>query len=565
MTMTIPATHRLAALLPGARRPPRASLDRAGAADPQKRSRPPVGRAAIACLAPILALLIGCAQDILGPSPATPDGPDAALDASPPDLDASAPDVDPIDSGRDPADVDLGDEEDAVGLEDASMEDAVGSEDAGSEDAVGLEDAVDDVDPSEGDAALADVGPDPPDAAIEDVDPEPPPRCPPLPVACAAVEPSTAVEHHMEALDGCAFGLVRVDDPGEGRRIMDEIAPLSGGIKSLREVLDNLNRQGTPGITAQSADRLRNHPHLGFRWNDRDMATTDWYPQGITGGSDRQSDGRPLGRRLLLVSWYDHREVLPAKGVRLALVDLTDPQRPAYRLILLVTPARANGAATIGPVVVGDGSALHAGGIAWIGDLLYVADTSEGFRVFDMARIVEADVSGDDRIGVVDGRIYAYGYRYIVPQIARYRLAPGACPARFSFAGLDRDAAPARLVSGEYRSGDPLGRVISWPVDLDGGWLIEERGVVRAISAAVGAQTRMQGAVSVRGDTYISSSSQAGSFGRLYRTRPGIESSVSAWVYGAEDLYYERDTDRIWTAAEHPGARDTVSIIRLDP
>ena len=82
----------------------------------------------------------------------------------------------------------------------------------------------------------------------------------------------------------------------------------------------------------------------------------------------------------------------------------------------------------------------------------------------------------------------------------------------------------------------------------------------------MGAQTRMQGAQRWQNNYYISSSSQIeDKFGRLYRTRSGRESSISAWVYGAEDLYYERATGVIWTAAEHPGYRENVGIPLLVP
>jgi hypothetical protein len=74
------------------------------------------------------------------------------------------------------------------------------------------------------------------------------------------------------------------------------------------------------------------------------------------------------------------------------------------------------------------------------------------------------------------------------------------------------------------------------------------------------AQTRVQGALTWEGNYYISSSSQFNRFGRLYRTRPGMESSISAWIYGCEDLYYERNTGLIWTAGEFPDFRDVVGI-----
>ncbi|MDF1566256.1 MAG: hypothetical protein P1V51_24705 [Deltaproteobacteria bacterium] len=395
-----------------------------------------------------------------------------------------------------------------------------------------------------------------------------PPRCGDFPASCAGVEPTAITEHRMVALEACAFGLVRSGDPAAARAIFDEIAPLAGGYRPLSELLQNLNRAALSGVTADTADRLQNHPYLGFRWNAGDMATTDWYPQGITGGSDRQADGRPEGRRLILVSWYDHTGNTPAKGVRVSLVDLTDPADVTYRHLLLVEPRREGGAATFGPVVTGSGGALHAGGMVWIGDLLLVADTGNGFRVFDLSLTLQTTHTDDKtRIGVSAGRVDGHGYRYVVPQVARYVMPAEACDVRFSFAGLDRSASPPVIVSGEYHSGDVLGRLVSWPVDLATGWLQEEAdGVVRGQAAVVGAQTRMQGGLSWAGNYYLSCSSQTASgYGRLYRTRPGLTSSISAWPYGAEDLYYERDVNRIWTAAEHPDARDTVSILRLDP
>jgi hypothetical protein len=296
------------------------------------------------------------------------------------------------------------------------------------------------------------------------------------------------------------------------------------------------------------------------------MDTDAWYPQGMTGISDAVADAAPPNRRWMVVSWYDHRDARPTKGVRISLADFTDPDAVRYRHLLLVVPTRRDDQPSFEAVTTANGGPLHAGGIVWLGELLYVADTTQGFRVFDLGSVIEVSHFDDfDRIGIAGGRVDAHGYRYIVPQIARYRLAPDSCPVRFSFAGLDRSADPPRIVSGEYRRDDPGGRIVRWPVGADG-WLVETNGRITATDAVIGAQTRMQGGLTWRGDVYISSSSQAGRLGRLYRTRVGrAESSISAWVYGCEDLYFERHTDRIWTAAEHPGARDVVSIRRLAP
>lgn len=380
-----------------------------------------------------------------------------------------------------------------------------------------------------------------------------PPRCPTADCEAAAPE---VVEHRMVAVDGCSFALAR--DPAADRdAAIDALATRLGGARSVADVLGQLNRVATPGISADNAGRMRNHATVGFRWNAGDEATEAWYPQGITGASDARADGRVEGRRLLLVSWYHRTDARPTKGARVSLVDYSDPRTIRYRHLLLVTPSEDG--ATFTAAEYDSGGALHAGGIAWIGDHLYVADTAVGLRVYDLSRILEPSHTDDrDRIGVSGSRSDAHGYRYAVPQLARYRLAEGSCPVRFSFAGLDRGASV--LVTGEYRSADPGGRVVRWPVDLESGWLREERGRVHALDAAVGAQTRLQGALTFEGVHYLSASSQVGRWGRLYRTRPGRESVITAWPDGCEDLYVERAERLIWTTTEDPLLRDTLGI-----
>ena len=48
------------------------------------------------------------------------------------------------------------------------------------------------------------------------------------------------------------------------------------------------------------------------------------------------------GRQLVVVSWYYDLDKHPGgteeKGVRIAIVDTTDPAKPTYRLVLLVEP-----------------------------------------------------------------------------------------------------------------------------------------------------------------------------------------------------------------------------------
>ncbi len=414
---------------------------------------------------------------------------------------------------------------------------------------------------SDGDA-LADatsMDAEPMDAGVDGAEDAAPPRCPGV-SACRGVEGSPT-EQAMESVDGCAFVLEGPHDRAAAEARADALVTRAGGAVSIDSVVGHLNRAGRAGISADSAYRMRNHDFVGFRWNAGDEDVDYWYPQGMTGSSDAREDGRVSGRRTVLVSWYHRTDALPTKGVRVSLADITDLENVRYRHLLLVTPVGDGATVDFEAATYGDGAAVHAGGIAWIGDKLYVAITSRGFRVYDMARIFRPTNTDDTgRIGFSGTRSDAHGYRYAVPEIARYSLAGDSCRVRFSFVGFDRDGTPPALVSGEYHADDVDGRVVRWPVDLASGWLAGSGGRVFAEDAVLAAQSRMQGAVTFEDVYYVSSSSQASGYGRLYRNRPGLTSQITAWPRGCEDLYVERAERLIWTSAEHPGTRDTLGI-----
>jgi hypothetical protein len=457
---------------------------------------------------------------------------------------------------------------------DASLSDASGraQPDAGPPDAqpdTGPPDAQADTGPAD---AQADTGP--PDAQADTGPPDTGPvyPCPDLPAQCGDRErwQANLREHHMQVIDGCVFSLDAPDDAAwrTGHARADNLASRLGGAVSMGTLLGDLNRQARSSITNQSARRLRNHTWQGWIWDEGDNGVSYWYPQGITGSSDATDSGRVNNRRLQLVSWYHKTQARPTKGVRVSLADLTQFNDIDYRHLLLVVPYGDGAAVNYRPLHKSDVNtdALHAGGIVWYGDYLYVADTANGFRVFDLSAIARVSHTNDTGSFGRSGNVsHAFGYRYIVPQVARYDRSEGACAYSFSFVSLDRSSTPPALLSGEYKSTSIQGRLVHWYVDPQTHRLDARQGQVRGRAAKMGAQTKMQGAARWAGNYYISSSSQAGSFGRLYRTRAGRESSISAWVYGAEDLYYERGTGRIWTAAEFPDFRDVVSIPLLEP
>ncbi len=393
---------------------------------------------------------------------------------------------------------------------------------------------------------------------------QPEESCAPLPIACTS--PSTS-EHFLVTANHCAFGLVPWDSSAVTIRqvLNDALVATSSGVLTISDVLSDLNRQGIAGISAGNAQRLQNHDWHGFRWNSGDGGVSYWYPQGISGSSDAFPDGHLNGRNVVMASWYHATEEQPTKGVRLSLADITEIDNVTYRHLLLVEATGTPDNPDFKSVETTSG-ALHAGGIAWWGRYLYVADTFGGLRVFDLNRIMRVTNTNDaSRIGRSGGRFDAHGYAYAVPELMRYQVPAAACDLRFSFVGMDRSSSPPALITGEYNRDAISGRIVAWDIDPTTGLLIARSDMVRPSAAFVSGQTKMQGATRLDENIYISSSSQFNQFGRLYRTRPGFgKSSISAWVYGAEDLYVERANNAIWTATEYPNNRDVVSIpIRL--
>lgn len=166
---------------------------------------------------------------------------------------------------------------------------------------------------------------------------------------------------------------------------------------SVTDVLSSSNRalvKGSPPVGTGSTSEA-------WAWNSGDYATTKWVPQGITSSGDALGAGTWDGRESWIVSW--HRD--DGESVRLSFVDRETHQ---YRHVMLVEPTADDDF---------DAIAIHAGGIMWYGNVLYVVDTSNGLRAFDLENIWEVEIA--DGVGKMsDGSGYsADGYRYVLPQI----------------------------------------------------------------------------------------------------------------------------------------------------
>jgi len=269
----------------------------------------------------------------------------------------------------------------------------------------------------------------------------------------------------------------------------------------------------------------------GFRWGVLDGWSQRWWPQGIE-VLDARDD-------VLLVSWFAQERRGATQGARITVVDRRDRRRPRYHHVLLVEPWSDGSVVRMRPV------GIHAGGLALLGDRLYVAATYGGLRRFELRDILRVTGRG------------LFGYRHVLPQTGHERLIGGEGDERmrFSFVSVERDSSGGHdhLIVGEFgpeAHGRRLGRV---PVSEG-----SER--VDLIDMHEPGIPRMQGAAVVDGTWFVSAS---------HGQRPGDlwVGSGGAWVPhaavlppGPEDLTASHDGRRLWSLSEYPRRRWVFAI-----
>lgn len=335
------------------------------------------------------------------------------------------------------------------------------------------------------------------------------------------------------------FRLVR---PTETSRPAPRLAKRFARV-GLRGVLADLNRRGrrveVPGEAAAG----------GFRWDERDVMTPRWWPQGITTsadayGPDPQS-GTFEGRGIVLVSWYARGLVgRLGLGSRITVVDGVDDDRPRYRHVLLVEPVRWRGLRFLRPVRV------HAGGIVWYGDHLFVAGSSWGIRVFRLDELARAP----RRWGV-------RGHRYVLPQHTSFRATtePGHRPMTYSFMSLDRSGEVDHLVAGEYGRAGGSHRLLRYALDRET-HLLAGHPAAAPLEAHT-AVARMQGTALVEGRWVMTASAGEGNPGDLWVGRPGaLERRRGVLPTGPEDITWWPQRRELWTLTEWPDRRWVYAI-----
>lgn len=362
---------------------------------------------------------------------------------------------------------------------------------------------------------------------------------------------------------------------------------------SVSTILKKANRKARKG-TACHTNAFAGESVTNWRYcfDGADSKSPEWVPQGVTGVSDAKANESWNGTKPLLVSWYDSKNAACHKGSpdwchkKGSRISFLDSQTGRYANVLLAYP-KVNSAhhLSYSPVNV------HAGGITWYGNYLYVADTYRGIRVFDMRRIfdlnpdgkaktndkqqdadVRSSVRNKNKIGRHDNIFYGYGYRYVMTQVAAYTHPTasssnancGTGYGRSSYLSIDRSTKPDTIVNGEFCR-DTNGRVVRYPLDASTGKL--KMTVTRTSDSVVPTETHrlpvkgVQGAAVYDRVWYFNTSHgcKANSNGLLYKaiTPAGVRSPLvlsgapKKVATGNEDLYVWRGKKKLVSISEY--------------
>jgi hypothetical protein len=308
--------------------------------------------------------------------------------------------------------------------------------------------------------------------------------------------------------------------------------------------------------TASASNRL-----ASFCWKDTDNTTDLWVPQGITSTADADVSGSYQGATALVASWHDSGAYEGTHGVRLSFVDYSKPATPTYRHILLVTPKTAsNGKASFGQVD------LHAGGLFWYGNYIYLAATDGGLRVFDLNHMYEVNNTDDAAIGLQSNGTYgAFNYKYVLPQAFQYDRSStgGYTNLTYSFVSLDRTSTPPSIVVGEYAYPGTGTRLVRFPTTESSHMLTASSdGYVHGTQAYNVSVTSMQGGASINGKYYLSTSDGASNKGDLATFAPGgsVVMHTDTLPIGNEDLSYWKGKDQLWSVTEFAGSRSIFAV-----
>ena len=329
------------------------------------------------------------------------------------------------------------------------------------------------------------------------------------------------------------------------------------GTAGVHTVMDNANHDRTALPSSFSVAGLSG----GFRFDSGDNSDCTNYPQGITTSRDAvgtANSGNYDGHQLVVVSWYTKDSCDGSQErSRITLVDWDATYPNKYRKVLLVEPTGTATTPNFKDIPI------HAGGVSWYGDYLYVADTGRGMRVFDMRKILKTNTGGTaDQIGrQSNGVYYAHNYAYVLPQVGTI-AASTTSGTNLAWSSISLDRVSRSIVMVEYTcsSGctsypNRAPRAIRFPFASSGTFAAS----TTASQALQLPWYNLNGVASHNGRWWFNSSGQK----QLYYWTPTAGATTYSWVSSGESIsYWEDDTnpDLLWTLQESAGNRNVFAV-----
>ena len=330
------------------------------------------------------------------------------------------------------------------------------------------------------------------------------------------------------------------------------------GTAAVHTVMDNANHDRTALPSSFSVAGLTG----GFRFDSADNSDCKSYPQGITTSRDAvgtANSGNYDGHQLVLVSWYTRDACGGSQErSRITLVDWDATYPNKYRKILLVEPTGTATTPNFKDIPI------HAGGVSWYGDYLYVADTGRGMRVFDLRKILKTNTGGTaDQIGrQPSGVYYAHNYAYVLPQVGTINASTTSGTA-LSWSTISLDRVSKSMVMTEYtcQSGctsypNRAPRAIRFPFASGATTFAASTTATQALQLS---WYNLNGVASHNGRWWFCSSGQK----QLYYWTPTAGATTYSWVSGCESISYWEDTtnaDLLWSLQEGVGNRNVFAV-----
>ncbi|UFR07070.1 hypothetical protein KBP30_40665 [Streptomyces sp. Go40/10] len=304
-------------------------------------------------------------------------------------------------------------------------------------------------------------------------------------------------------------------------------------------------------------------PAVAYGWSPRDQDAQKeaggWYPQGITTYYD--ATGRNGTR--MMVSWYNKKD--KKRGARIALIDRRS-DNPRYHYIRLVkTKPKSGGGFTAVPI-----KDLHAGGLAWYRNRLYVTDSKKNALLVFNTDDIFVSTKDDFPSGVREDP-------WVLPLSRTYRSQNEDVDLTFSQVAVDRTSlsSPFRrttlIVNGWETAGESqnIGR---WSFAYGpSGSLLTDGNIATAADvykihrgSGLPPDRGVQGAVTVQNTMYLSVSAGQ-QHGYLSTAALGANqegTALTKWRVprGPEDLSYDGHNRWMWSLGEWEGYRSVYAM-----